>query len=535
MKIVQLKGFSEPATIRAIEAIAALWNIRVARDAVEHGAEIDAVVAADQPDPTETGLLERKPFLAYSEHAKAEVTAENRTLCFEGDADVPQSLRRKQLLLAIPDKLAEAKLTDGFHVTARVGSVCVWSTRRGVQRASSHRIGCRAPRLETDQRVCEILNSETFIDTLPLWLFFHALIGPGGWTPPPPRACFIVDDPNLHSVRYGHVSYRRLLEYARSEPFHIAMATIPLDGWWVSTTAAALFRDNPKVLSLLIHGNDHYHLELARDYTHEQRETVVAQSLERTRRLEQRAELRVDRIMAPPYGVCSPQMLELLWQRGFDGVTTNRWSLAKHSPLVSMYPDFGFRPADFVSGGMPIVHRFRFNSPLCANEVALAPIFGKPIVLYGHHKDFADSMTKFREAVRTVNGIPNVRWESMGGIFETNYESHVNQAVFHLRMFSRRVKATLPDGVTQILVDTSNEQSVATNHYILRWSSGTSEGTAIVTRKVPVTIPPGATFELQMATPLESSPQNGRKLPFARTARVIVKRVLTEARDRLRF
>ena len=65
------------------------------------------------------------------------------------------------------------------------------------------------------------------------------------------------DDPNLHSPTYGFISFSDLADHARANRYHAAMATVPLDGYWFNERAAAVFRENPRYISILIHGNNH--------------------------------------------------------------------------------------------------------------------------------------------------------------------------------------------------------------------------------------------------------------------------------------
>lgn len=244
------------------------------------------------------------------------------------------------------------------------------------------------PRLEDGELLCQIFNDETFLSLLPLYSFCRDRSPERLWSSSEMRACMVVDDPNLHSVGYGFVNYENLVRMSKGSPFHAAMATVPLDFWYTSSRAARIFRDNPNALSLLIHGNDHLHYELAQVSTLKECNAVAKTSLHRVRCMEARNDLMIDRVMAPLHGVCPPAMLDSLKVNGFNGVTTNRWSLWKDNPPESLPLQTGLYPADMLAGGLPVVNRFRFNSTISDNEVMIASLLGQPLVPYGHHKDF---------------------------------------------------------------------------------------------------------------------------------------------------
>ena len=85
--------------------------------------------------------------------------------------------------------------------------------------------------------------------------------------------------------------YGTLADDAERHGYHVAMATVPLDGWLVDPRAAGVFGRHPGALSLIVHGNDHIHGELARVRTAEGAESLARQALARIARLERRARL----------------------------------------------------------------------------------------------------------------------------------------------------------------------------------------------------------------------------------------------------
>ena len=121
----------------------------------------------------------------------------------------------------------------------------------------------RLPNWANGQTLRDHLCPGSFMGLLPLLHFLGQLLGDQGWKLPAPRAAFVIDDPNLHWPSYGFLKYPQLAEHASRHGYHLAFATVPLDGWRVDARAVATMREHPAALSLLIHGNDHVARELA--------------------------------------------------------------------------------------------------------------------------------------------------------------------------------------------------------------------------------------------------------------------------------
>lgn len=533
MPLVILAGISNPDTVRALAAVAALWDVTVESREGNSLSGGDGIVFGPGFTPEQAVASSGgRPFLAFAS-AHGPVGAPVPTeVTFANLPALPQPLAGQRLSLSteFPVTCTPVAALSGFSSGATIGGQSIWqvaSTARGL----SLLVGTPPPSLPRDKHLSEILNGEIFLEALPPWLFFRALASGPKWTPAPYRACLIVDDPNLHFPGYGHIDYAGLVEFARTTPFHAAMATVPLDSWFVNSAAARIFRKNPGALSLHVHGNNHLHYELAHPFTREQRAALVRQSLERTSRTEAKGRVAVDRVMAPPHGVCAPEMMELLWRGGFDGMTTNRWSLWKHTVPTTLPADSGFRPADWLAGGLPVVPRFRFLSSICRNEIVFAALFGQPIIPYGHHLDFVKDMAAVRETVAMVNALGPVKWMSMREVLETNFESLVEQSTLRLRLFSRRIKGILPPGITRLQVELPPGAVVEGTQVKISWQTAQKPGSATTGRGEAVALPAGASYEVQLVTmaPASATPA----LPANTSLRLWGRRLASEARDRL--
>ena len=206
--------------------------------------------------------------------------------------------------------------------------------------------------LESNDSLRDSLVPGRWLSLLPLVHFLRGVTSEVGWNLPPTRALFIVDDPNLHWWSYGFMDFREVAADAENAGYHVAVATIPLDAWFVHPGVSDLFRDRRRVLSLLFHGNDHTREELNRRRTDEEAAAILAQALRRVEAMERRTQLRLSRLMVAPHGLCSEQMMRAMMLSGFEGLCY-AWA----SPRSTDRPLAGWEPADFLAGGLPVLTR----------------------------------------------------------------------------------------------------------------------------------------------------------------------------------
>ncbi len=253
----------------------------------------------------------------------------------------------------------------------------------------------------------------SFMGLLPLLHFLGALLADQGWKLPAPRAAFVIDDPNLHWPSYGFLKYPQLAEHASRHGYHLAFATVPLDGWRVDARAVATMREHPAALSLLIHGNDHVARELAGLSSDRRAEAAMAQALRRIAALERASRLSVARVMAPPHGVCSEAALRAMFRLGFEAACISRpypWRDGLPAPT----PLAGWHPAELVAGGIPVAPRQALSAP--REDLVFRALLGQPLILHGHHGDFADGLDLLEQAAADINDLGEVRWGPLDGV-----------------------------------------------------------------------------------------------------------------------
>jgi hypothetical protein len=346
---------------------------------------------------------------------------------------------------------------NGDTVLAEGDGEAVWLSRgEGPRRADV--VAVAPAELADEECLRERVRDGRFLAVVALVDFLRDVCPRGLWQAPPLRACFLFDDPNLHWRSYGHLRYSELVAHADRHDYHVAMATVPLDVWLVHPATAKLFRERSDRLSLLVHGNNHTRLELARPTGPSERRALLAQAMRRIAAFEQRAGIPVARVMAPPHGVCSEEMASELLPAGFEALCISRpfpWLARRGRPWLAKprgaSPLTGWGPASIVRGGLPVILRRGFDDP--DEDLALRAFLGQPLIVYGHHGDVRDGLGRLEELAARIRQLGDVRWMSPRQMLATNVETRREGDVLRVRMFSRRATLDVPPGVARVAVE----------------------------------------------------------------------------------
>ena len=378
--------------------------------------------------------------------------------------------------------------------------------------------------LEPEASLREQFRDGTFFALVPLvhWL---REVAPEKWSPPRLRASFLFDDPNLHWTSYGFIRYRDMVRHAREHGYAATMAIVPRDLWGTHPGAARTFHDSDGLLSLAIHGNDHVKRELARGLPTEARRALLAQAMQRVCAFESRSGLRVARVMVPPHGETSREMVLDMPRLGVEAMTDSRpYPWLERAPPDA--PLAGWRPIDVVGGGFPVMPRYHLARS--REDIPLRAFLGQPVILYGHHGDLANGLDVLAAAADYVRTVGSAEWMPVGAIAHSNYTTRVTGNTLEVRLLNPVVAIRAPNNVDAVVVDASLLGScdglrVFADHETRRHSlaNGKSEPIPIEDRSLHVEI----TRAMQLAHETIAPPAF-RIWPLAR-------RVASEGRDRL--
>jgi hypothetical protein len=363
---------------------------------------------------------------------------------------------------------------------------------------------------------------------LPLIELLRELTAESAWRPPPLRATFLLDDPNLHWPSYGFLSLPSLTRHAAERGYHLALAMVPLDARISHPEAVRLLRES-SAISLCVHGNDHFGDELGRAREGGEALALAAQAMRRTAAFEQRTGVPVSRVMVPPHEECSEAMAAALARTGFDAITMTRpfpwlsppplhWLTASgaHRALA------GWFPADGTASGLPVLLRHPLSNPhFSPAELALRAYLDQPLILYGHHDDLAEGLDVLAERSVAVNRLGTVRWGSLGAIAAANVSWRLEGDLLRLRPHSRRLSVQVPAGARQAVVEPPWEA----DRELVEAPSGT--------------VPAGEPFDLGDAGSLELALRGPDAVPPDAVASPprrpwpLARRLAGESRDRL--
>jgi hypothetical protein len=537
---------------RLFDALEEAFPVRfVGRDAHENGG-VDAALLLPGSGPHAAAIHEHLPRLtAVAEEGAAQppaglgATSEagGPRLALGTSAPLDRRLRGQRLRDAAA-AAAPALSVDGAEVVlAARGEDALWLARPAAR--GPHDVVAVAPaELGEDETLRDRLRDGRFLALAALVHFLRTLCADAGWRPPPLRACLLFDDPNLHWTSYGYLPYRELVRQADLHDYHVAFATVPLDGWFAHPSTARLFRERADRLSLVVHGNDHTRLELARPFGAAERRALLAQALRRTGAFERRSGVPVDRIMVAPHGVCSQEMAHDLVPLGFEALCISRpypwlarpprsWLTrpAGSSPLAA------WDPASVVDNGLPVMLRRGFADP--DEDLALRAFLDQPLIVYGHHGDMSDGLDRLAEIAGLIGRLGDVQWTSLGDIAASNVTTRQEGDALRVRMFSRRVRVQIPAGVERLVVETPSLEAHA-GVDAMTWTSepadpaaGRQDGLSPAGPSAePIALPDGTRgVELRLVRSGAPDPAAIRSPATLRWA--IARRLMGEGRDRL--
>jgi hypothetical protein len=378
---------------------------------------------------------------------------------------------------------------------------------------------------EAESLRCRLCGTRS-LALLPIVALLRSLAA-DGWRPPPLRATFLLDDPNLHWPSYGYLSLPAAAEHADRHGYHLALAMVPLDARLNHPGAVSLLRRS-RSLSLLVHGNDHFGGELGHQVGDREALAVASQALRRIAAFERRTGIAVPRLMVPPHEAISEPMARALVRTGFDAITMTRpypWEETSPSWLASApaaEPPVGWWPADSAPDLPPVLLRHPVAAPLYSPaEVALRAYLDQPLILYGHHDDLRDGLELLAERALEIAGLGDVRWASMGEISASNFSSRKDGEQLRVRPYSRRLSVEIPAGVSTLVVEPTGTRE---DESVLLGGRRTGIGE-------PIPVAGLERVELTLESPAAVRPDD--VAPPPREIRRLARRLAGEAHDRL--
>ena len=401
----------------------------------------------------------------------------------------------------------------------------IW-TRRMECELPVYRSSLPLPDASAEDGFSDVFGGRRFLSLLPLISFLREARMGTSYRTAPLRASFIIDDPNLHWPRYGFVDYRRLAHQAERENYHLSFATIPFDGWFTHRGTADLFRKHTARLSLLVHGNNHAKAELALPYSSDARRALLSQALRRVGRIERKTNLRISRVMVPPHGACSSEMLSEMARSDFESACVSTGSLRSHNAGRTWAKSLGYLPVEVIEG-CAVMPRWGLSGET-ENTLLVAAFLGQGMVLRGHHQDFKRGTEIFDGYARFINALGNVHWGNMTDISRAGYLWRMEGALCRVTPLSPIISFPVPSGASRLRIDDWKSLPAVV------WQvhgKDSSVRTIQASEEISVDRESMSAVCIQRSRP-ESVERSSGRAPSS-SAQLVLRRVLTEARDRL--
>lgn len=446
------------------------------------------------------------------------------------DAALDRRLRGQVLHDRHAGRAVRLPLASAEGILARRGEDPVWAASG--PGASEIRAALAPTELAAGETLRERVAAGRFLALAPLVMLLRAVTAPRGWQAPPLRAAVIVDDPNLHWPTYGYIDFAAMARHADEHDYHVAFAMVPLDAWFAHPRAVRLFSEHRRRLSLLMHGNDHTFCELGQARDRSARAALLDQAIRRVRSFEQRTGLEVSRVMAPPHGDCSEEMLEAMLATEIEAACISRpypWLDAPPAD-ATLAQFFG---ADLVAGGLPVLPRYQLARP--REDVVWRAFLDQPVILYGHHGDFAAGLDTLGDLAALVNRLGPTSWQSLAEIAATNASTRQHDGQLHVRVGARRVAVSVPAGAREIVAWPWGGELEPGTRFALRPRGGAGDANAGRSAEPgePLELPADTREVEVVALRADSIRPHPGPTPGPRPW-PILRRVLVESRDRAR-
>jgi len=287
-----------------------------------------------------------------------------------------------------------------------------------------------------------------FMGLLPVLAFARDALAEHGWRSGGPLASVVIDDPNLRFLRYGFVDLVRLLADSRLGAAHLAIAMIPLDYAKSRSGPARFFRQNPKRLSLVIHGVDHRRCEFESAVSLRHAEQMLSLAVARMALHRDRTGIEHANAMTFPHGRCNETWLRAMRNVGLDAAITDRAFPFRSEDEIDdrLYE---LHPAQTTFAGFPVVNRFKAEEP--KEELLFQAYLGKPLIVYTHHGFFRSGHEPLIEIVEFVEGHLQPRWTDIGTILAANYQLRRSNRGWQARVFSNRARLHAPSSIDAVI------------------------------------------------------------------------------------
>ena len=273
-----------------------------------------------------------------------------------------------------------------------------------------------------------------FLSAVPLVMFVTAVFREVAWRPNELGACLIIDDPLL-KPRYGFCDFTWLRDRMRERRFATSVAFIPWNWRRTSPGSSALFRTEPDLFSVSIHGCDHIAGEFgSRSIDALDRRARLAQS--RMQRHRARTAIDHDPVMVFPQGVFSSECPAVLKRNDFIAAVNTEISPVDEGEAATRVRDV-WDIAILRYGSFAIYTR-RYERHGLEN-FAFDLLLGKPCFIVAHHDEFRDGAARLLQLIDRLSALNcSLRWRSPKDVIHRAYRVRQQESV-QIQMYGSEI------------------------------------------------------------------------------------------------
>ena len=389
-------------------------------------------------------------------------------LQFAASPDLPVCLRGRSVEWTRDGIPAAMRPAPGDDVLAQWDGAPVWVRSR----AGNILLDCVNAHLPHFDGVLPgiAFRAGGYIPFIPLLQFLKETVGAKAWQPPPLRACFLFDDPNLSRMSYGFLNFPELIAYTIRLDIHVCIAVVPLDMSKTSPKVANLFRANSKHVSIAAHGINHTKLEILKLLPGALASATLLESIRRVEDMESRHSLTVSRIMEAPHGIFSFPLAAAIGAAGYEGALVSLDFLARVGAPECLPISSGMLVAEILSGGLCGIPRIRLT-PAWRRDAVLAALLGQPIVVAGHHWNARGGLDFLAEMASEVRRLGVTEWTDLSTIAQSAYLTRIEGRTLRVRPLCRHTVVQIQAGVSSLCVASIRSSCQEQETFVARFLS----------------------------------------------------------------
>jgi hypothetical protein len=250
-----------------------------------------------------------------------------------------------------------------------------------------------------------------FFSAVPIVSYIRWAFPQSSWQAPEISACLVIDDPLLKPT-HGFVDFQELLSLMKRHNFSTNIAFIPWN-WTRSVPGVVrLFRENPELFSLSVHGCDHTRAEFGSP-SQQRHYWKAREALDRMDRHKAATGISHDPVMVFPQGVFSEAAMSALKRTNLIA--------SVNSDIISADP----HPRTITISDVWDIAVMRYPFPLFTRRYpwegienfAFDALLGKPAISIIHHdycSDHCARLVNFVQQVNTLQCAPT--WRNLGDV-----------------------------------------------------------------------------------------------------------------------